>query len=626
MSSQAPTEAPAPQVAGGGAAHKAPARDGQLTRLVLGLVRPYRVWLVIVFIAMLVEIAMSLAAPWPLKLVLDDALGNHKLPTWLAWAHDYGISRNTLGVALFAGLATLFIAIVSAVASYIDNYYTTSVGQWVANDLRIRIYEHLHRLSLHFYDSAKTGALMSTITSDVSTVQSFASSSTLGIVVDLLTIVFMLGLMLWLDWDFTLIAIGVTPFLLLFVMRFKKAVKEVTRTVRVRQSEVVAVVQEGLGSVRAVKAFGRQDLEVAHMEAASHATVEAALKARQVKSLLSPVVSIVVALCTGIVLWKGTSLIVAGTMTAGALTVYLAYLTKFFKPVKDLASMTSVIAQTTVALERIQKILSADDIIAEHPDATDPGRVKGAIALDHVAFGYGDDALVLRDVSFTIEPGQVVGVVGPTGSGKSTVLSLIPRFYDATAGRVLIDGIDVTTHKLAALRSQVGFVLQETVLFRGTIRENIAYGRPDATDAEIVAAAKLANADEFISRMPHGYDSVVGERGDTLSGGQRQRIGIARAVIRDSPIMILDEPTAALDTESERLVIEGLERLMKGRTVIMIAHRLSTLRDADKIIVLKDGVVAEEGTNDELIARGGVYAELHRIQYETSPSQAAGPA
>ena len=331
---------------------------------------------------------------------------------------------------MFAGLSTLLIAIIAAVATYIDNYYTTSIGQWVANDLRIRIYEHLHRLSLRFYDSAKTGALMSTITSDVSTVQNFASSSTLGIVVDLVTIVFMLGLMFWLDWDFTLIAIGVTPFLLLFVMRFKKAVKEVTRTVRVRQSEVVAVVQEGLGSVRAVKAFGRQDLEVAHMEAASHATVEAALKARQVKSLLSPVVSIVVALCTGIVLWKGTSLIIAGTMTAGALTVYLAYLTKFFKPVKDLASMTSAIAQTTVALERIQKILSADDIIQERADATDPGRVNGAITFDHVAFGYGDDAQVLHDVSFTIEPGQVVGIVGPTGSGKSTVLSLIPRFYD----------------------------------------------------------------------------------------------------------------------------------------------------------------------------------------------------
>ena len=601
-------------------------QDKQLTRLVLQLLRPYHGWLLIVFIAMLVEIAMSLAAPWPLKLVLDDALGHHKLPEILAWAHDYGIERNTLGVAIFAGLATLLIAIIGAVATYIDNYYTTSVGQWVANDLRIRIYEHLHRLSLRYYDNVKTGTLMSTMTSDVATIQSFASSSTLSILVDLITIVFMVGLMFWLDWDFTLIAVGFTPFLVVFLFHFKKAVKDVTRTVRKRQSEIVAVVQEGLGSVRAVKAFGRQDLEVEHLEAASHATVEAALKARQVKSLLSPTVSIVVAICTGIVLWKGTSLIVAGTMTAGALTVYLAYLSKFFKPVKDLASMTSAIAQTTVALERIQTILSADDVIREHADATDPGRVKGAITFEHVAFGYGDDTPVLRDVSFSIKPGQVVGVVGPTGSGKSTVLSLLPRFYDPTGGHVLIDGIDVTKFKLSALRAQVGFVLQETVLFRGTIRENIAYGRPGATDEEVVAAAKIANADEFIDKMPHGYDSLVGERGDTLSGGQRQRIGIARAVIRNSPIMILDEPTAALDTESERLVIEGLERLMKGRTVIMIAHRLSTIANADKIVVLKDGVVAEEGSNDELIALGGVYAELHRIQYDPSVAVSAGAA
>ena len=601
-------------------------QDKQLTRLVLQLLRPYRGWLLIVFVAMLFEISMSLAAPWPLKLVLDDALGHHKLPDLLAWAHNYGFDRNTLGVALFAGVATLLIAIIGAVATYIDNYYTTSVGQWVANDLRIRIYEHLHRLSLRYYDNVKTGALMSTMTSDVATIQGFASSSTLGILVDLITIVFMVGLMFWLDWDFTLIAVGFTPILVVFLFHFKKMVKEVTRTVRKRQSKVVAVIQEGLGSVRAVKAFGRQDLEVANLEAASHATVEAALKARQVKSLLSPTVSIVVAICTGIVLWKGTSLIVAGTMTAGALTVYLAYLTKFFKPVKDLASMTSAIAQTTVALERIQTILSADDVIHERADATDPGRVKGAITFEHVAFGYEEDTPVLRDVSFSIEPGQIVGVVGPTGSGKSTVLSLLPRFYDPTGGRVLIDGIDVTTFKLSALRAQVGFVLQETVLFRGTIRENIAYGRPGATDEEVVAAAKVANADEFVAKMPHGYDSLVGERGDTLSGGQRQRIGIARAIIRNSPIMILDEPTAALDTESERLVIEGLERLMKGRTVIMIAHRLSTISNADKIVVLKDGVVAEQGSNDELIARGGVYAELHRVQYDASAADRAGAA
>jgi subfamily B ATP-binding cassette protein MsbA len=591
------------------------AQTPRIAPLVWALLKPYRGWLAIVLTAMMVEVAMSLAAPWPLKLVLDDALGHHHLPKMLEWAHQYGFGRNTLGVALFAGVATLVIAVIAAIATYVDNYYTTSIGQWVANDLRIRIYSHLHRLSLGFYDTAKTGALMSTITTDVSTVQGFASSSTLGILVDLVTIVFMLGLMLWLDWDFTLIAIAVTPFLLLFVFRFKRAVKQVTKIVRQRQADVVSVVQEGLGSIRAVEAFGRQDLEVAHLTAASHATVEAALKARQVKSLLSPAVSIVVALCTGIVLWRGTSLIIAGALTAGTLTVYLAYLAKFFKPVKDLASMTSAIAQTGVALERIQKLLSADDVILERPGARDPGAVKGAVAFENVAFSYVPDTPVLRDVTFRIAPGQVVGVVGPTGSGKSTVLSLIPRFYDAKGGRVLIDGSPVDDFKLAGLRSQIGFVLQETVLFRGTIRENIAYGRPGASDDEVIAAAKLADADEFISKMPHGYDTVVGERGDTLSGGQRQRIGIARAVIRNSPILILDEPTAALDTESERLVIAALRRLMKGRTVIMIAHRLSTIADADKIVVIKDGVVAEEGTNEELLAKGGVYAELHRGQH-----------
>ncbi len=589
------------------------------------LVRPYRRWLLIVLAAMLIETLMSLAAPWPLKLVLDDALGAHKLPVVLEWAHEYGFGRHTLGVALFAGALTIVIAIFSAVATYIDNYFTESVGQYVANDLRIRIYEHLHRLSLAFYDRTQTGTLLSTITNDVATVQNFASASTLGILVDLMTIVGMLGLMFWLDWDFTLVAVAVTPFLLLFVMRFKKAVKEVQREVRKRQSDVVAVVQQGLGSVRVVEAFGREDLEAGRMTAASRASVTAALKARRIKSLLSPVVTIVVALCTGFVLWRGTLLILAGAMSAGSLTVFLAYLSKFFKPVQDLAKMTNTIAQTSVALERIQAILAADQVIPEHPDAKDPGTVRGEITFEHVAFGYEDVSSVLRDVNFTIKPGQVVGIVGPTGGGKSTVVSLIPRFYDPTAGRVLIDGEDIRNWKLVSLRREVGFVLQETVLFQGTIRDNIAYGRPNATEEDIIAAAKLANADEFIARMPHGYDSVVGERGDTLSGGQRQRIGIARALIRKSPILILDEPTAALDTESERLVIEGLERLMKGRTVIMIAHRLSTIRDADKIIVLKDGVVAEEGSHAELVKRGGVYAELYHIQYGT-PAPAAAVA
>jgi ABC-type multidrug transport system fused ATPase/permease subunit len=591
-----------------------------MSRLVIDLLRPYRGWLAVVFAAMLVEIAAGLAAPWPLKLVIDDALGNHHLPHWLAWAHEYaGFGKHTLGVALFAGAATLAIAIVGAIASYIDNYYTTSAGQWIANDLRLRIYEHLHRLSLRYYDHAKIGALVSTITSDVATIQDFASSSTLDIVIDLLTIVFMVGLMLWMDWDFTLIAVAFAPVLLIFIFHFKTAVKEATRAVRKRQSDVLSIVQHGLGSIRVTKAFGRQDIEVAHLEAASHATVVAALRARKIKSLMSPVVNIVVAICTAIVLWKGTSLIVAGAMTAGALTVYLAYLKKFFKPVKDLASMTSTVAQTTVALERIQAILSADDVIEERAGAIDPGRVRGAISFDRVSFGYDKDSPVLHEVSFDIKPGQVVGIVGPTGSGKSTVLSLLSRFYDPALGRVMIDGIDISDYRIAALRSQIGFVLQDTLLLQGTIRENIAYGRPEATEEEVVAAARIANADEFISRMPLGYDTMVGERGNTLSGGQRQRIAIARAVIRNSPILVLDEPTAALDAESEHLVIEALRRLMKGRTVIMIAHRLGTLTDADKIIVLKDGVMAEEGTHAALIARGGVFAELHRFQYQTAP-------
>jgi subfamily B ATP-binding cassette protein MsbA len=490
------------------------------------------------------------------------------------------------------------------------------VGQWVAHDLRMRTYQHLQRLSLAYYDSHQTGVLLSTITDDIQTIQSFASSATLGILVDLLTIVGMLGLMFWLSWDFALVAVGITPFLLLFVSRFKLAVKKATREVRHRQADIVAVVQQGLESVRVVKAFDRQDLEQEELSEASRATVDAALKARRVKSLLSPVVTVTVALCTAFVLWHGASLILIGTMTAGSLIVFLSYLNKFFKPVQDLAKMTNSIAQAAVGVERIQAILETDSAIRELPNARDPGSIRGDISFEHVAFGYNQEEPVLFDVSFTVKQGELVGIVGTTGGGKSTVVSLIPRFYDPTSGYVRIDGVDIREYQLHPLRSQIGFVLQDTVLFRGTIRDNIAYGRLGATQKQIEEAAQLANANEFISRMPKGYDTLVGERGLTLSGGQRQRIGIARAIIRNTPLLILDEPTAALDTESERLVIEALERLMKGRTVITIAHRLSTIRDADKIIVLKAGMVAEQGTHEELLALGGVYAALHHTQVE----------
>ena len=600
-------------------------KSTSMSRFILDLIRPYRGWLAIVFAAMVVETAMSLAGPWPIKVIIDNVVGSHPLPHWLSWLWDLPVAKDKMGLALLAGIVTVLIAAIGSVADYVDNYYTENVGQWVAHDLRVRVYDHLHRLSLTFYDHQQTGPLLSTITSDVATVQNFASSATLGILVDLLTIVMMLGLMFWLEWDFALIAVGVTPFLLLFVMRFKKSVKSVTHEVRKRQSDIVAVVQQGLESVRVVKAFARQDLEQGRMGEASRAQVDAALKARRVKSLLSPVVNIVIALCTAIVIWRGADQILAGAMTVGALTVFLAYLSKFFKPVQDLAKMTNSIAQAAVGLERIRKILDTDIVIPEHKNAKPLPTCRGEITFENVAFGYDPEAPVLKDVSFKITPGQLVGIVGTTGGGKSTVVSLIPRFYDPIGGRVLIDGIDLRELELASLRSKIGYVLQDTVLFHGTVRENIAYGRPNATEEQIIAAAKLANAHDFITEMPHGYDTMVGDRGLTLSGGQRQRIGIARAVIRDTPILILDEPTAALDTESERLVIEGLERLMKGRTVITIAHRLSTIRDAHKIIVLKDGVVHEQGTHDELLKLNGVYAELHHIQFDT-PAAAPGHA
>jgi ABC-type multidrug transport system fused ATPase/permease subunit len=598
--------------------------DGQgMMDLIWELLRPYRGSLAMILVAMLVQSIMTLAAPWPLKIVIDNVVVGRKLDPWLAGLLQPWLTHShRMQLAVVAALAVIVIAILNAIASYLANYFTESVGQWVANDLRMRTYHHLQYLSLRYYDTHQSGVLLSTITADVLTIQNFASSATLGILVDMFTILGMIVVMFFLNWNFTLVAIGITPLLLLLASRFKQAVKKSTHEVRKQQSNIVAVVQQDLESIRVVTAFGRQELEQQELAAVSQATVAAALKARQVKALLSPIVNIIVSFCVAFVLWRGSRVILDGGMTAGELTVFLSYLASFFKPVKDLASMNNSIAQTAVAVERIRTILDADAVLPESPNAREQ-QIRGEIAFDHVAFAYDPSVPVLRDVSFTVKPGQMIGVVGPTGGGKSTIMSLIPRFYDPSSGKVLVDGVDVRDYRLQALRDQIGYVLQDTVLFRGSVRDNIAYGRVDATDEEIIQAAKLANADEFISRMPAGYATFVGDRGDTLSGGQRQRIGIARAIIRNNPILILDEPTAALDTESERLVIEALERLMKGRTVLTIAHRLSTIRDADKIIVLKGGVVAEEGTHDQLIALGGTYAELYSVQFDTTPAKAA---
>ncbi|TMI86345.1 MAG: ABC transporter ATP-binding protein [Bacteroidetes bacterium] len=580
----------------------------------INLSRPYRKLVLIILLAMLMETLIGLAIPWPLKIVIDNVVGNHPLPAPLQWISMVFPAQNKMQLAAVAAISFVIITALGSLAGYLDNYYNEKVAQYVANDLRRKMYHHLQHLSLSYYDSHQTGKLLSTITADVSTVQDFASSTLLTILIDGLTILGMIGIMFYLNSDFTLVALAVAPFLLFFVARFKKIMKTATREVRKDQSNMFVVLQKGLESIRSVNAFGRQDFEEERLKKVSEQTVDAALKARRVKSVLSPVVAITVAACTAFVLWRGAELVLGGAMTVGALTVFLWYMSKFFSPVQDLAKMTSTIAQTTVALERIQSILDTDSITPEKQNAIEPVKVKGEIVFENVCFAYDVESPIVKDFNLTIGPGQRLGICGPTGGGKSTIVSLIARFYDPTSGRVLIDGTDISDFTLDGLRRQLGFVLQDTVLFYGSVRENIAYGRPDASEEEIIEAAKTANADEFIVRMPHGYDTLVGERGVTLSGGQRQRIGIARALVRNSPILILDEPTSSLDSESEKIVLDALEKLMTGRTVIIIAHRLNTIGNADQIVVLNRGCIEEKGTHDELMKKGQIYAELYHMQ------------
>ncbi|RTL59358.1 MAG: ABC transporter ATP-binding protein [Sphingobacteriales bacterium] len=563
---------------------------------------------------MLLETAMELAAPWPLKIIIDNVIGNHKLHSWIQWIEHIFTAGDKMMLGLVVAISYVVISLIGSLAGYIESYFTESVAQYVANDLRRRLYHHLHRLSLSYFDHQQMGKILSTITADVSTIQDFASATLLTIFVDMFTIIGMLLLMFWLNWDFAMIALGVTPFLLFFVSRVKKAVKKATREVRKDQSNMVAIMQEGLQSMRVVNAYGRQQLEEDRLGKASIETVNAALRARKIKSMINPVVAVFVAVCTALILWRGASLVMSGVMTIGALTVFLSYLSKFFKPVEDLAKKSTSIAQATVSLERIKTILDTEIIIPEKTGAKQPPKFKGDIVFENVSFEYNPGEIVLDKFNLSINAGQKIGICGPTGGGKSTVACLIPRFYDVKSGRILMDGVDITDYKLEGLRKQIGFVLQDTVLFYGSVRDNIAYGKPGATEDEIITAARMANAEEFIKRMPHGYDTLVGERGLTLSGGQRQRIGIARAIVRNSPVLILDEPTASLDAESEQLVMDALENLMRNKTVITIAHRLSTIRDADKIIVVKDGRVAEEGKHEELIDKDGLYAELYHMQ------------
>jgi subfamily B ATP-binding cassette protein MsbA len=486
------------------------------------MLRPHGRTIIAMVSATLVQMAMALAVPWPLKSVLDNVIGNHPAPLWISWLLPVLGGDTKVHIAEAAALLTVAIATITGVAMYAGSYLTESLGQSIGNELRVRLYHHLQELSLAYYDSTRVGSLLSTLTGDVQTIQAFASSSTLTILTDTLSLIAMVVVMLWLRWDFALIALAATPLLAAFVLRVNKAVRTAVKEVRTSQSDLLATLQEDLQSIEVIIAFTREDRQEQQLQQAGLHTATAWLQARKASALLAPIVTLAIAVCTALVLWRGSLLVLTGVMTIGSLSIFLAYLARFFTPVRDLAQMTNTIAGVSVAFQRVTAICDADIVISERPTPRQPAPFRGEIAFENVAFAYRPDVPVLRDITFDVHPGQMVGIVGPTGGGKSTVLSMIARFRDPGAGRICIDGVDIRNFRLHGLRTQIGFVLQETVLLHGTVADNIAFGRPHATEDQIVRAAQLANADEFISRMPNGYDSMIGDRGATLSGGQRQ--------------------------------------------------------------------------------------------------------
>ena len=570
--------------------------------------------MVVALVAVAGEAGAALLEPWPLKIVLDNLLQHRPLPGWMApiaaWFGDGSLAILNLAVG-----AVAVIALTGAFSSYIKTRLTSTVGQWVMHDLRRTLYHHIHRLSLAEHDEKRTGDLIGRVTKDIESVQDFVTSALLGIVTNVLTLVGIIGVMLYLNWRFTLISLSIAPVLFLVVYGFTRRIKQASRDVREKESELVSLVAEVFSSIRVVKAFAREDYEEERFERQSLENVETTLRARTLKMLLSPLVEVILAIGTCLMLWYGARMVIAGDLTAGALVVFLLYLGKLYKPMRDLSKMTDTVSKASVGFERVREVLATEGGVRDRRHARAARRFTGAIAFEGVSFGYNRDQTILEDVSFAIAPGQVAAFVGPTGGGKTTVINLIARFYDPVSGTVRIDGRDIRDVTIRSLRDQISFVLQDTLLFQAPVWQNIAYGRPEATRDEIIQAAKLANAHEFIEQMPAGYDTEVGERGVALSGGQRQRIAIARAVIRNTPILILDEPTSGLDAQSEQVVFEALDRLMKGKTTIVIAHHLATILRADTIFVVKDHRLAERGTHAELMAAGRVYAELHEIQF-----------
>jgi subfamily B ATP-binding cassette protein MsbA len=582
----------------------------------VGLLQPHAKLLALGLFAVVGEGAANLLEPWPLKLAFDS-FGRSGAPHgWLnRWLHTtFGADKVEL--LKFAAAAVLVIAMLDAVCFFAEKYLTTSVGQWVMHDLRRLLYAHLQHLSLDYHKNKQTGELISRLTSDIDAIQSFIVSNMLGFLVDGITLLGMVIVMFYLNWRFTLIALSVAPLLFAVTYSVTRRSKKATREVRKKESEIVSRLQEVLSSIGVVKALAREDYEQQRLEEDSVESVQIALRARSLKARLSPLVGIIVALGTALVLWFGGRLVLARSLSAGSLIVFIWYLGKMYKPMQDFAKMTDSYSKAVVGYERIQEIFDTEPKVLDLPTALRAPRFRGDIEFEHVSFSYVPNRPILKDITFKASAGQMIALVGPTGAGKTTIANMIGRFYDPDSGTVRIDGSDVREFQQKSLREQMSFVLQESILFRAPVWQNIAYGRPEATRSEIRRAADMANAHEFIVKLPEGYNTVIGEQGLTLSGGQRQRIAIARAIIRNTPILIMDEPSSGLDAASEKLVFEALARLMEGKTTVVIAHRFSTIQRADLILLIKGGRIVERGKHEELLRAGGLYATLYDLQFQ----------
>ena len=548
--------------------------------------------------------AGNLYLPWIFRDMIDKVLN----------AKDYYMLN-----VISASIVVIFL--LRGIFLYGQNYLMSYVGQHVIIDIRSEVFRKLQRLSMSFYDKNKTGTIMSYVTNDVNALQGAMVDNTIELVTEGIILIGSVCAMIYLDWKLTLFTILTFPVVLYFMNYFGKKIRRSGGQIQEATADITSVLQESVSSARVVKSFVREQYEIERFERENEANLKANLKNAKYMATLTPTIEFVAALGVTLILWYGGNNVIAGETTAGSLVAFLAYAVNISNPIKRITRVSGNIQKALAAAQRVFDVLDLREEVRDLPDAKALPAVTGNVSFEHVTFSYNTGDEILHDLSFTAKPGQAIGLVGPSGAGKSTVASLLPRFYDCDAGTIRIDGTDIRHVTLDSLRNQVGIVPQETILFNGSVYDNILYGRLDATKEEIEEAAKAANAHDFIMELPDGYNTMLGDRGVNISGGQRQRIAIARAILKDPRILILDEATSALDTESERVVQEALNRLMVGRTSIIIAHRLSTIKNADRILVLDKGKLVEDGTHEELMAKNGLYAHLYQIQYRTNKEE-----